>query len=484
MQLYSTAYLLFCLVTLVIFACCNKSGRRAVLFLGSIVFYGYADPVLLWYALTVVAIVYGVIAGGSTGNRVQTSVGIILLLAILFLFKYSMSLLGWMGLSENRLSGFVTLLYPLGISYITFQAVGLLLDFRNNALTSKPDILDVGVYLLFFPKVVSGPVEKAYKFIPQLKELVFSPENVRIGLLMIAWGCFKKLVISDKLGIAVDKFYAAPDVFNNIDATVITVAYALQVYVDFSAYSDMALGTCLLFGVKVTQNFRGPFLARSVTEFWRRWHISLGQWFNEYWFSFVSLRLRSFRNIGVYTALLSTFLLIGLWHGPTSGFVIFGLLHGLMIVYELKTRKWRKQYDRWLPGRLNILRMVVLTFSFYCLSCVFFRSASFDQSIQVLGMSLEGVRDILALVFAPEELIPAAIAIATKFGYYKLDIAVLTIAIAVLFVVDIGKNMEDLNGYIDSQIVVIRWGFYYFLAIFVLFFGSFNSVQSFIYKQF
>ena len=484
---FSLGYLFFCLVVFILF--CLAGGRLRIILLAvaSLAFYAASSPLLLWYVVCVLGIVSRIthqhFEKGSTPS-ITPVIGVSCLFLLLFVFKYSLPFLSILGVERENFSSFLKIIYPLGVSYVTFQAVGLIVDLRNQRIEVRPDLAELVIYLFFFPKVLSGPVEKAYQFLPRLKSVSVKAENIRIGLMLVQWGCFKKLVIADKLGLAVDKLYGAPNVFSNFDTTIVTIFYAIQVYADFSGYSDIALGTCLLFGIVITQNFRSPFLSRSITEFWRRWHISLGQWFNEYYYTNVALVLRSFRKMGVYISLLTTFFLIGLWHGPTSGFILFGLIHGVIIVYELMTKNWRSSFYGRLPEWVNRPRLVIVTFSIYSLSCVFFRSESFAQSLLICKKSIMGVGQLAELVVNPGVLLQTVTMFATKFGYYKLDILVLLSTITLLVLIDIGKGKEDLNDFLDSKPRVVRWTFYYLVTTSILFFGSFNSVQSFIYRQF
>ena len=222
------------------------------------------------------------------------------------------------------------ILLPVGISFYTFQAMSYTIDVYRGELHARRSLLDLAVFVSFFPHLVAGPIQRASYLLPQVESTRrFSPEKARTGFALICWGFFKKLVVADNVGILANKVFALSDpTFYILWAGVF--AFAIQIYADFSAYTDIARGTSRWLGFELTENFAHPYLARSPADFWRRWNISLSSWFRDYvYIPLGGSRLGTWlwtRNV------LITFLLSGLWHGASWNYVLWGLYHGLLLL--------------------------------------------------------------------------------------------------------------------------------------------------------
>jgi D-alanyl-lipoteichoic acid acyltransferase DltB (MBOAT superfamily) len=222
------------------------------------------------------------------------------------------------------------ILLPVGISFYTFQAMSYTIDVYRGELHARRSLLDLAVFVSFFPHLVAGPIQRASYLLPQVESTRrFSPEKARSGFVLICWGFFKKLVVADNVGVLANKVFALSDpTFYILWAGVF--AFAIQIYADFSAYTDIARGTSRWLGFELTENFAHPYLARSPTDFWRRWNISLSSWFRDYvYIPLGGSRLGTWlwtRNV------LITFLLSGLWHGASWNYVVWGLYHGVLLL--------------------------------------------------------------------------------------------------------------------------------------------------------
>ncbi len=260
---------------------------------------------------------------------------------------------------------------PIGISFITFHAISYVVDVHRRQL-EPPSLVDLGIYISFFPHLVAGPIVRASEFLPQLRE-PRDPRKVAVGAatILIVLGLFKKVVVADTLSReVVDPVFSVPEAFASPDILLAFFAYAVQVYCDFSGYTDIAIGVALLMGLTFPQNFNRPFGARSLNDFWRRWHITLSRFVRDY----VYFPLGGGRK-GHARAALNLWLMmviVGLWHGATWGFVVFGAMHGTWMVIE---REWTRRFD-WRPSSWAATTLVV---SFFALSAVPFRVPDFDK---------------------------------------------------------------------------------------------------------
>jgi D-alanyl-lipoteichoic acid acyltransferase DltB (MBOAT superfamily) len=241
------------------------------------------------------------------------------------------------------------------------------------------------LYVMFYPQLVAGPIERPQNLLHQFwEEHKFDWEECKAGLMQMAQGLFKKVVIADRISILVDHCYADYKIQSGLGLCIAAMFYAFQIYCDFSGYSDMAIGAARIMGFKLMTNFTAPFQSKNITEFWRRWHISLSTWFNDYLFLPLMIAKRDWAKWGVVFALMVTFLLSGLWHGAGWNFIIFGGLHGLAISYEFLSKKFRKKTAKAMPIALYNNISMVLTFLFACFAWIFFRSKSTPQAFEII----------------------------------------------------------------------------------------------------
>ncbi len=320
---------------------------------------------------------YGVVFFGVTAN-----------LTLLGVFKYfdffAINLTNFLQtfglLSMSYKAPVFDLVLPLGISFFTFQGISYIVDVYRGEMNGRNSLLDVLLFISFFPHLVAGPIVRAKEFIPQLAKPV-NPDEIDAprSLSLIVFGLFKKIVIANYLAtLLVDPYFDSPQSFGLLDASLAVLGYAVQIYCDFSAYSDMAIGIAGLLGYQFPENFNQPYRAKSLQEFWRRWHISLSSWLRDY--LFISLggsklsRLKTYRNLGL------TMLLGGLWHGASWNFFFWGGLHGSALALE---RWWRERN----PVRTDFYSralQTVGTFTFVCFCWIFFRAPDFETSFKVL----------------------------------------------------------------------------------------------------
>ena len=300
-------------------------------------------------------------------------------LGILVYYKYTNFIIGNLNAAFHGDISFRSIILPVGISFYVFQAISYAVDIYRKEIEPARGLLDFSFYLCFFPQLVAGPIVRAKEFLPQMyRELKPSKEDIGMALFLIMAGLVKKAVISDYISLNfVDRIFDAPGSYTPVENLLASYGYAIQIYCDFSGYSDMAIGLALLMGFKLPVNFRTPYKSSSVTEFWRRWHISLSSWLRDY--LYISLGGNRRGKIRTYVNLFLTMLIGGLWHGAAWKFVAWGGLHGAALVVE---RLFRQYIRRSVFTRII---GVLLTFHFVSACWIFFRAKDFDTAMLLLG---------------------------------------------------------------------------------------------------
>lgn len=318
--------------------------------------------------------------------RLLLALSLILDLGILFYFKYT-NFFGtlWADLTHGHFD-LLDIFLPVGISFFTFQSMSYTIDVYRGQLRPLDRLLDYAFYVSFFPQLVAGPIVRARDFIPQIRRpLCVTNEMVGRGVFLIVAGLFKKAVISDYISVNfVERVFDQPDLYSGLENLLGIYGYALQIYCDFSGYSDMAIGIALLLGFQFPKNFDSPYQSLSITEFWRRWHISLSTWLKDYiYISAGGNRHGKFRQ---YFNLFLTMFLGGLWHGASLNFVLWGAGHGLLLCLDkiFNASLLRRQKEGTVIGRGERIVRTIITFHLVCLGWIFFRNTSFDNAFLML----------------------------------------------------------------------------------------------------
>ncbi len=369
----------------------RDTWRKLVLTAASYVFYAFWDWRFAFLLLgnTLAIYVVGLWIGGAKSERARkwaAGTGVAVMLVVLGFFKYfeffvtSMNeLLRSAGL-EREIPIFEVIL-PVGISFFTFQGISYVLDVYHRIIPPARNLLDLALFKSFFPQLVAGPIVRAADFMPQLeKKLDITRLHISLGLTLIVWGLFKKSIVANYLAIdLVDKVFMDPGRYGGLDLLLGVYGYAVQIYCDFSAYSDIAIGCAMLLGYTFPRNFDQPYRSASLSEFWRRWHISLSSWLRDY--LYIPLGGNRKGPARTYVNLTITMLLGGLWHGAAWKFVMWGALHGVGLAVErLASGARRVSGSVWGPKPLAI----VLVFHFVCLGWIFFRARDFASAIDVI----------------------------------------------------------------------------------------------------
>lgn len=356
MTFTSFEFLLFFPAVVLGYNLCPQRFRIWFLLAVSYVFYAFLQPVYLLLLAAVTGVTYGFTRWmGTTDDddkkRKIMVWGIILVLLPLFFFKY-FAFVNQSVCSLLSLLGFhctvpaIKWMLPIGISFYTFMAIGYLIDVNNEEVEVEKNIGAVGLFLSFFPYILSGPIERAGNIFPQLKRMTTSkPVDLTAGFKLMLWGYFMKLCVADRLGIYEDAIFFNIARHNGTSLAFASLLYPIQVYGDLGGYSLIAIGAARCMGLKIIPNFNRPFFATSMSELWHRWHISLIQWLTDYIYTPLSFALRRWKIWGIVCAIMLTFLISGIWHEAALSFMVWGLVQGFYLSLEALLQKKRSSFE-------------------------------------------------------------------------------------------------------------------------------------------
>jgi len=484
----SLEFFVFLPLALIGFALLPARWRWAWLLLASWGFYGAGHPTWLVYLGGVTIAVYALgwaIERAAGGRRVALlTAGIVSLAGALIAFKFYDFAAGEIErlLRANLAGGDFVLPRlgigaPAGFSFYVFSALSYLVDVHARRVPGKQRAGDVALYLAFFPKILAGPIERAPTFLSQLGSRVArDPATIVLALQLVGWGLFKKVVIADNLAPLVDHNFAIAAFAPPIELLISAYFFAFQIYCDFSGYTDIAIGVALLFGIRLMENFRRPYLSLSTAEFWgQRWHISLGRWFRDY--LYIPLGGSRAGLPRQYANTMVVFLVSGLWHaglgyGVGWTFIVWGAINGFYQWIGLATRPlWRRLGEAWpriarsVP--LAVLR-ALLTFHLILIAWVFFRAKTIGDAVTVLRKIGTNLLDL------PSRLASYPFTTDHLFGF---------VMIAVLMAVELLDERRPIGQRLAAAPVAVRWGLYYLVLLALLLFGRWQA-KEFIYMQF
>ena len=470
----------------ILFTCClilyytvKVCYKKPVLLITSSIFVGYFNIAYLLIAALIAAITFywgrwiGIQEQENKRRRVFIG-GIVFLVLFLVAFKYLnfigeniAVLLGWFGVDWK--GAITSIFFPLGISFYTFQALGYLIDVYWEEEEPERSLPDFMLYMLFFMKFLSGPIERAFDMLPQLKiEKRFDYDTVTYGLKLMLIGLMKKVLIADRLAPHLDSIFASVQDASGAQLLLAGLLYPIELYADFSGYTDMAIGGAMMFGYRLSPNFNRPFAAKTITDFWRRWHMSLSFWVRDYLYQPIAASKRYWGQWGIVYALVVTFVLLGVWHGAGWNYVIYGLIQGLIISYEMVTVAYRNKVEtsvgKHVFGAYSILR----TYLLFAFSLLFFRLSSLsDAGYMISHLSFNLHTSIKEL----------------RLGMTDQECIVTGVAVVLLFLYEYFMSKQDLLQALNQRHRIIRWGVYYLIVLLMFLFGQFGS-EDFIYLQF
>jgi len=454
-------------------------SRLVMLLVASCLFYMAFIPVYIFILFTTILIDY--VAGiyierGRGSHRRHWLIGsIISTCAVLFIFKYfnffTGSFAGVVGLfGWHPPIRVLNIILPIGLSFHTFQSLSYVVEVYRGKQKAETDFITYATYVMFFPQLVAGPIERPQNLLHQFaEEHNFDYDRVTSGLKRIAWGLFKKVVVADRLALYVNDVYANPRQCNGLQLSIATFFFAYQIYCDFSGYSDIAIGTARILGFRLMENFDTPYCSKSISEFWHRWHISLSTWFRDYVY-FPMGGNRTTLPRWVFNILV-TFGISGLWHGANWTYVVWGLLNGFYLLSGRATANWRTRTFEsvGLPAG-NPVRSaisVVTTFGLVCVGWVFFRARTLPDAAYILthfwkGWNFGEIRT-------------------EQFLLRQMPVAIMSILL--LEVLQLLNKRYPLAATLQRAPLWPRWTVYAGIVFGLILFGVYRSAQ-FIYFQF
>ena len=454
----------------------NLKLQNIFLLVSSYAFYSFYDwrfvPLLFTVSFSAYFIGLGIERSSSgTFRRFLLFEGIIILALVLAYFKYY----------DFFSEGFVL---PLGISFYIFLSLSYIIDIYQRKMKACSDPVDALLTLSFFPILLAGPIQRPISLLPQIqKKRIFNYDLAAGGLRQILWGLFMKILIADNCAVYANDIFANSGSYGGSTLLIGAVLYTVQIYADFAGYSEIAIGVSKLLGIELMRNFAFPYFAKDITEFWRRWHISLTSWFRDYIFLplsfFISRRIPSERIIGIntdlviyVTGIVFTWLLTGLWHGSNYTFIVWGLFHGTLLIIYHVLKKPRKKFLKQLKIRHDNLILVslerIFTLFAIVLSWIIFRAESTSRAAAYISGIFSS-----SLFSKPE------------FAGIRRINPVLIFGVIFFLIEWLGRNDSfALEKFGLKRNRTFRWAFYTALILCIYFFGNFSSAVEFIYFQF
>lgn len=474
MSFISISFAIFFLILVVLYHIIARVAKNPVLIqnilllAASLVFYAFADLRFLPFLFYIIIVSY--IAGRFCKNKTLFILFLIVDIAPLFAIKYCPLILHthW--------------IFPLGISFFTFQSITYIVDTYTKKIPSEKNFLNVALFISFFPVISSGPIQRAGNLIPQFLHIrSFNYDNATDGMKLFAWGMFKKLCIADRIAVYVNYVYGNVNDGYGLAILLATVLYSFQIYCDFSGYSDMAIGIARYLGFDVGKNFDHPYLSKSVGEFWRRWHISLSSWLRDY--VYIPLGGSRVALPCIYLNILITFLVSGIWHGSTWNFVIWGLLHGIFQCIGRATKSF------WERIKVPSIIRIFITFCLVTFAWIFFRSNNLQEAGIVIS-KITQVPQNISQFFVIKGNLGMKEALRTLFALNGENFGGLHGMIKILFFLCIlifcELTTQRLDGItlIKSKSLLIRWILYTLFVYILLISLNLSSNTEFLYFAF
>lgn len=452
--------------------------RWALLLAASCIFYMAFIPAYILILIFTIIVDYfaGIWIANSIGHRRRFALTMSILAncGVLAFFKYY----NFLGVNLTKLLGGVHLHYsvpilsiilPIGLSFHTFQAMSYTIEVYKGRQEPVKHFGIYALYVMFYPQLVAGPIERPQNLIHQfLERHDFDYQRVTDGLKLMMWGIYKKVVIADGLSLYVDPVYNHLREYRGMHMLAATVFFAIEIYCDFSGYSDIAIGAARVMGFKLMTNFNSPYAARSISEFWRRWHISLSTWFRDY--LYIPMGGNKVPLPRRYLNIFFVFLVSGLWHGANWTFVAWGALNGFYLLAGIWTKRAR---TRWASSTgmsthttVHKVFQVTITFALVCFAWIFFRANNISDVLYVIKHIATDIPTRGFLV-----------------GMSRPEFVMLVLSISVMEIVQFTQRRKDFLALLASQPMWVRWTIYYCLIFAILIFGQFDKKQ-FIYFQF
>lgn len=495
----SFQYLIFFPIVVLVYFLIPQKFRTILLLIASCYFYMAFKPIYILIIFLTIVVDYcaGILIAKtkSKKRKLYLIISIVVNVGILAFFKYFNFIAENLTILFNSFSMYqsfptLSLIIPLGLSFHTFQAMSYTIEVYKRKQKPEKNFLTYAVYVMFFPQLVAGPIERPQHLIHQFYEKhYFDYQRITDGIKLITWGLFKKVVIADRLGIFVDQVYNnTPNSFSGISFITATIFFAYQIYYDFSGYADIAIGSAQVLGFRLVRNFNKPYFSASFSEFWQRWNISLSSWFRDY--IYIPLGGNRVSLLRWQFNIMTTFFITGLWHGANWTFIVWGVLHGFYLIIT-----------RWLEILFSVFKIPVkkitsltpikivrifLTFSLVCFAWIFFRSRNIDQAIYIATHLNNGYLyyyDIIDYIgkfrAIPFETILNPIIVGKNIS----DLLIVLISIIGTEIVYFIQRKMSIRKSLSKKPIYIRWFLYSVLIWSILILGQFEQ-RDFIYFAF
>ena len=475
----SLHFLVFFSIVLAAYYSVAQRFRWMLLLLASCYFYMVFIPkyILILFALILIDYTAGLVIENSSGARRRTVLIVSLAsnIGMLAFYKYFnflndnlsvlLSALHWRNSASN-----LDILLPIGLSFHTFQSMSYTIEVYRGNQRAERHLGFYALYVLFFPQLVAGPIERPQNLLHQFRrETPFDYDRVVDGLKLMLWGFFKKIVIADRLTVLVDRVYSAPGAHNGSELALATYFFAFQIYCDFSGYSDIAIGAAQTMGIGLMNNFNRPYFSKNISEFWKRWHISLSTWFKDY--LYIPLGGNRTGRARWCFNLFVTFLISGLWHGANWTYLLWGALHGTYLIFAILTQDLRARMAAWTRldrfPRARKLFQVFVTFHLAAFAWIAFRARSVPEATLVARRIFD-----FGSWRAPTDL-----------GLSRGEIVLAILSIAFMEMVHLIERHRDVRHMLKGKPAPVRGFVYACLVLSILFLGKFTS-RTFIYFQF
>jgi alginate O-acetyltransferase complex protein AlgI len=479
--------LFFPVVTIIYFLLAHRFRWQLLLLASSLFYMAFIPAYIVILGVTILIDYFAAILIESPGlsESRKKSVLIISILStcfVLFLFKYFnffntnlaaiADLFHW-----NYSISVLKIILPIGLSFHTFQSLSYVIEVYRGNQRAERHLGIYALYVMFYPQLVAGPIERPQNLLHQLRaEHYFDYPRVTDGLKLMLWGLFKKVVIADRLAIIVNQVYGTPHDYTGWPLIVATVFFAFQIYCDFSGYSDIAIGSAQVMGIRLMDNFNRPYHSKSISEFWKRWHISLSTWFRDY--LYIPLGGNRGKTWRWQVNLFITFLVSGLWHGANWTYIIWGALNGFYMICSLWTRNLRHSIcsalllDRF-QGAHKVFR-VAITFSLVCVAWIFFRANNVSDAWYILTHMIQRGRSGVTMTDDWQM---------RQMGVNSYELLWGVLSVVFMETIHLIQRHNRIRHMLSEQPVWIRWSLYYVLISGIVWFGVFSQSQ-FIYFQF
>ena len=481
----SFTFLIFFPVVVAVYFAMPHRFRWAWLLAASCYFYMAFIPVYILILFFTIAIDYaaGILIENAEGRKRKAwlVMSIVANVGVLAVFKY----FNFLSANTNAIAEvfhwpyelpILGIILPIGLSFHTFQAMSYTIEVYRGRHRAERHLGIYSLYVMFFPQLVAGPIERPQNLLHQFYERHdFDYERVTSGLRKMAMGLFMKVVIADRLARYVNVIYNSPTDFHGLSVVTATIFFAFQIYCDFAGYSLVAIGSAEVMGFRLMSNFDKPYLSKSISEFWSRWHISLSSWFRDY--VYIPLGGNRVATPRWYYNLFITFLLSGLWHGANWTFVIWGALNGFYLIFSLITRSARESFTQ-MTGlashkRTHTVISILITFSLTCVAWVFFRAHTLSDAMHILSSAI--ARPAL------HQIVPDAV---RAEGISKIEVLYCMMLIGGLMMFEWISTRVNIARQFRLQPVWIRWPVYYAACMAIWLLGISTEAKAFIYFQF